>query len=168
MRLIIFGAGGYGRTVADVAEQSGRYTEILFLDDNNADAAGKCADYVNFISEETEFYPAFGNNEGRVRFIDEIEEKGGKVASIIHSSAYVSPKATLQRGVAILPKAVVNTGTVLEKGVLVNVSAVVDHDCIIEEGCHICVGAIVKAENRIPAKTKIEAGEVIENRKYPL
>ena len=35
MRLIILGAGGYGRTVADTAAQTGAYNEILFLDDSN-------------------------------------------------------------------------------------------------------------------------------------
>lgn len=33
MRLIILGMGGYGRTIADVAEQTGMYEEIIFLDD---------------------------------------------------------------------------------------------------------------------------------------
>ena len=168
MKLVILGAGGYGRTVADVACQSGKYSEITFLDDNSSIAVGKCGDYTKFISEDTEFYPAFGNNEGRVKFIDEIESVGGKIATIIHSSAYISPEAKVGKGVSVLPMAVVNTGTVIEKGALVNIKAVIDHDCIIEEGCHICVGAIIKAENRIPAKTKIEAGEVIENKKYPL
>lgn len=47
MQLIILGAGGYGRTVADIARQSGRYSEIHFLDDNSTDTLviGKCADY---------------------------------------------------------------------------------------------------------------------------
>ena len=36
MRLIIIGAGGYGRTVADVARQSGKYESIGFLDDNES------------------------------------------------------------------------------------------------------------------------------------
>ena len=31
----ILGAGGYGRTVADVAAQTGEYNEILFLDDSS-------------------------------------------------------------------------------------------------------------------------------------
>ena len=34
MKLVIIGAGGYGQTVCDVAEQSGKYEEIVFLDDN--------------------------------------------------------------------------------------------------------------------------------------
>jgi UDP-N-acetylbacillosamine N-acetyltransferase len=167
MKLIILGSGGYGKTISDIAEQNGRYEEILFLDDNSPIAGGKCHDFKNYISEDTEFYPAFGNNEIRLRFIDDVEASGGKIATVIHSTAYISPKARIEKGVSVLPKAVVNTGTVLEKGVLVNAAAVIDHDCIIEEGAHICIGALIKAENKIPAKIKIEAGEVIENRKYP-
>ena len=34
MKLIILGAGGHGRTVADIARQSERYTEVCFLDQN--------------------------------------------------------------------------------------------------------------------------------------
>ena len=36
----------------------------------------------------------------------------------------------------------------------------------IEEGVHICLGAIVKGENRVKTLSKIEAGEVIEARKW--
>ena len=63
MHLIILGAGGYGRTVADVAGQTEEYSTILFLDDNSVapDVAGKCAEFARFRGEQTAFYPAFGN-----------------------------------------------------------------------------------------------------------
>ena len=50
MKLIILGAGGYGQTVADVAEQSGEYEEIHFLDDNSTadNVIGKCEDFVKY------------------------------------------------------------------------------------------------------------------------
>ena len=50
-RLVILGAGGYGRTVADLAAQSGQFEPIVFLDDNSAaaDVAGKCADYLKYL-----------------------------------------------------------------------------------------------------------------------
>ncbi len=35
MQLVIIGAGGYGLTIAYVARQSGKYSEILFWDDNS-------------------------------------------------------------------------------------------------------------------------------------
>ena len=57
MRLIILGAGGYGRTVADVAAQTGDYDEIRFLDDNSqtADVIGKCADFVSLLMSKPPF-----------------------------------------------------------------------------------------------------------------
>ena len=67
-----------------------------------------------------------------------------------------------------LPHAVVNTNCVVKSGCIVNCGAIVDHGCVLEEGVHICLGAIVKAENLIPRCMKIEAGEVVQNRTYPL
>lgn len=57
MRLIILGAGGYGRTVADIVDQTGAYDEIHFLDDNSQafGVIGKCAEFKQFDGEETFF-----------------------------------------------------------------------------------------------------------------
>ncbi len=168
MRLVIIGAGGYGQTVADVARQSGKYSEILFLDDNSPLAVGKCADFEQYADDQTEMIPAFGNNPGRLSWLDRLEQAGIPAATLIHSTAYVSPKAVVAAGTVILPKAVINTGCEVRRGCIVNLGAIIDHGCVIEEGVHVCLGAIVKAENRIPGCMKIEAGQVIENRSYPL
>ena len=170
MILVIIGAGGYGQTVADVAEQSGKYEKIVFLDDNKVaeNVVGKCADFEKFISDDTEIYPAFGNNEARLSFIEKLEEKSANIPIIVHKTAYISPKASLKNGTIVLPNALINTDTVVEKGCIINCGAIVDHGCIIEKGVHVCLGAIVKAENRIPAFMKVEAGQVIENRTYKL
>ena len=170
MRLIILGAGGYGRTIADVAEQTGRFDEISFLDDNSTapDVIGKCAEYERFRDEQTTFYPAFGNNEGRLAWLCRLQEAGCAIQTIVHPTAYVSPTTRIEAGTVILPHAIVNTGCEVKAGCIVNCGAIVDHGCVLEEGVHICVGAIVKAENRIPRCIKIEAGEVVQNRAYPL
>ena len=170
MRLIILGAGGFGRTVADVAEQTGVYDEIRFLDDNSQaeDVIGKCAEFSVFANEGTVFYPAFGNNEGRVSWLKKLMENGCEVATIVHPTAYVSPKAGLKHGVAVLPHAIVNANCEIYSGCIINCGAIVDHGCILEEGVHVCLGAIIKAENRIPGCVKVEAGEIIANRTYPV
>lgn len=169
-RLIILGAGGYGRTVADIAMQTGAYDEIRFLDDNAQaeDVIGKCANYVAHVCENTVFYPAFGNNEGRVTWVKRLIEAGCKVTTIIHPTAYVSPTVRMAEGNVILPHAIVNTGCELKAGCIVNCGAIVDHGCVLEEGVHVCLGAIVKAENRIPKCMKIEAGKIVANRTYPV
>ena len=164
MRLVILGKGGYGNVVYDIAEQSGKYDEIIFLDDNTKDekVLGKCGDYLNFVNENTELYPAFGNNSLRVEFIEKFKAQNIKVATIISKDAYVSPKAQIGDGCVLLPKCVINTNAVLKDGCLINIGAVVDHDSIISKGCHICIGAVVKGGNHLPENFKLEANQVIE------
>ncbi len=169
-RLIILGAGGFSRTVADLAAQLGTYDKIAFLDDlkTGPDILGKCSEFIQYLEKDTEFYPAFGNNTNRLQWIERILSAGGTVPTLIHPRAYVSPTAVLGIGTVVLAMAVVNTGVIAEKGCILNIGALVDHDCILEAGIHLCPGVIVKAENRIPAGKKIESGEVILARNLPL
>ena len=170
-KLLILGAGGYGRTVFDVAQQLGCYDKIAFLDDarvNTPGVLGNCGEYLSFADDTTEMYPAFGNNEVRMAWINRLMEDGIRLPVLVHPEAYVSPTATLFSGVTVLPKAVVNTGVMVKTGCIVNIGALIDHDCILEEGCHLAPGAIVKAENRIPGCTKIDSGTVVQNGQYPL
>ena len=157
-RLIILGSGGYGRTVYDIAEQLGYL--IIVLDD--ADQEHPLISFSHYIDDNTEFIPAFGNNEFRLEWIRRIEEAGAKLATLIHPTAYVSPKAHVSEGCVILPGAIVNTGSYIGKGCIVNLSAIVDHDVIVEDGVHLCIHCIVKSENRILCCEKIEAGEIVE------
>lgn len=168
MNLLILGAGGYGRTVADVAAQFGIYEKIRFLDDQStsADVLGPCGDYQNYIHESVALYPAFGNNEGRLRWIETLRAAGANIPTLVHPTAYVSPTATLGVGCTVLPHAIVNTNVTVGDGCIVNCGAMIDHGCVIEPGCHICLGAIVKGENKIASCTKVEAGEVIERGTY--
>lgn len=170
MRLIILGAGGHGKVVADLAKQTGKYDNICFLDDNSTseNVVGKCSDFVKFKSENTEMYPAFGNNFGRIEWENKIYEAGIKLARIIHPLAYISPFAEIADGCVIMPYAIVNTGTKVEKACIINMGAIVDHDCILEEGCHLAPGAIVKGENHLPKGTKVDSGEVIPLQYYKI
>lgn len=156
--LIILGSGGYGRTVYDIAEQLGY--SIIVLDD--ADEEHPLASFSRYINDDTDFIPAFGNNEFRLQWMKRIEEAGGKLAILIHPTAYVSPKAQISDGCVILPEAIVNTGSQVGKGCIINLGATIDHDVVIEDGVHLCVRCIVKGENRILRCEKIEAGEIVE------
>lgn len=169
MRLVVLGAGGYGQTVADLAYQSEKYREIYFLDDQKQtdNVCGVCGDYKKFVREDIEMYPAFGNNEVRMQWLDRLKEDGITVPTLIHSTAYVSPRAEISVGTMILPGAIVNTDSKVGRGCIINSGAIVDHGCVIEEGVHVCLNAVIKAENRIPRCMKIEAGEVVAIRTYP-
>ena len=164
-KLVILGAGGYGSVVKDIAEQLG-YESIVVLDDNILE--WPLASFIDFLGENTEFIPAFGNNEFRMEWIRKIEKAGGQLATLIHPTAYVSPKASVAPGTVVLPHAIINTDVLVERGCILNLGVMVDHGCVVEEGVHICLGAMIKAENRVKALSKIEAGEVIEARIWPV
>ena len=168
MKLIILGAGKYGKEIEDVAEQMDRFDRIDFLDDFATwdRVIGKCSDFNQHLSENTAFFVAFGDNEMRARWLKALMAANATIVNIVHPSAYISPKASLGNGVAILPKALVNSHCVIENGRIINSGAIVDHDTTIGEYAHVCVGAIVKADNKIPAFMKVEAGNVIERFTY--
>lgn len=168
MRLVILGAGGHGQVVADVARQTKKYSEIIFLDDNSPLAAAKCDEFSRFADSDTEMYAAFGNNALRLSFLDRFRENGIKAAQIVHPLSYISDTATLSAGCCVMPYAIINTDCKIARGCIINCGSIVDHGCVIEEGVHVSPGAIIKAENKIPAQTKIESGEVIPIRHYPL
>ena len=157
-RLVILGSGGYGHTVADIAHQLGYSTIVL----DDADSDHPLSSFQSYINFSTLFIPAFGNNAFRMEWINRIEESGGQLATLIHPTAYVSPKASIACGTVILPHAIVNTDVVVGKGCIINLGAIVDHGCVLEEGVHIAPGAVIKGENRIEKCSKIETGEVVE------
>ena len=72
-RFVILGAGGYGRTVADVAHQLGYSTIVL----DDADPTHPLLTFSSYISNDTSFIPVFGNNAFRMEWLNGIEESGG-------------------------------------------------------------------------------------------
>ena len=104
MNLLILGAGGYGRTVADLARQLAHYETVAFLDDSCTceTVLGKCEDYLQFSPENWELYPAFGNNSVRTAWMEKLQGAGYAVPTLVHPAAYVSPCATLGAGVVVL------------------------------------------------------------------
>ena len=159
MRLVILGFGKFGKEIEDVAIQMGCYSEIVFLDDK---INSKLSDWPTFVDDETVFFVAFGDNNMRQKWIEDIKASNARLTNIIHPTAYISPMAQIGVAVAVLPKAVVNTYCVIEDGAIINTGSIVDHDTTIGKYSHICVGAIVKADNMVPSKERIEAGVVIE------
>lgn len=188
MRLIIIGAGGHGQAVREVALMLKKYLttdgndNIFFLDDRYKSVAnesqmygtieykivGNCDEYIKYIDQSTEFYPAFGDNHRRLQWEEEICQAGGKLATLIHPTAYVAKSVVISPGTVIFPKAMVNTGCIIGRACIVNIGAIVDHGCVLNDACHVNSGAIVMAENNVPMYTKVDSGEVIPLRKWSI
>ena len=97
---IILGSEAYGKTVLDIAEQLG-YNPIIVLDD--ADQAHPLSSYKAYLNMPyAEYIVAFGNNEFRLSWLSKLKKSGATLATLIHPSAYVNPKAVIDPGTVIL------------------------------------------------------------------
>jgi len=162
--LMILGAGGHGRVVKETAEAMGVFGKIDFLDDNleSKVALGLCSDFEKYAGEYPYAFPAFGNNELRMKWTERLQEKCFKIPVLIHPTAFVSPSATVHLGTIVEAKAIINTNSVIARCSIVSVGAIIDHDTYIGIGCHIDCGATVMANCVVNDFTKLASGKVYE------
>lgn len=163
-RLIIIGASGHGKVVADIAKLNG-YTHIAFLDDDESikDCAGypvlgvvDCAD-----SLEGALFVAIGQANVRKRLMDRYRERNFPV--LIHPNAVVADSVEMGEGSVVMAGAVVNPYSVIGKGSIINTSASVDHDCALGDFVHVSVGAHLCGNVWVDEGTWIGAGAVVSN-----
>ena len=142
--VIIIGAGGHGKVVADIVLLSG--DKILgFLDDDCSKkefigfpVLGIVGEYSKY--PDAEFVVAIGNNKARRRKAEQIA--GSKLYTAVHPTSVISKIDTeIGEGTVVMPNAVVNAGTHIGKHCVVNSGAIMEHDDRIGDFSHISVGA---------------------------
>lgn len=180
-RLVIIGAGGHGKVIADIALKNG-YTDVVFVDDN---AVGSCmgfpivctnAEIEKLNDGKTDFVIAIGANEIRKRIA---ERHALHWATLVHPSAQIGGNVELGKGTVVMAGAVINACATVGEHCIINTCAVVEHDNHIEdyvhispnaalggtvyvgEGAHIGIGATVKNNIKICKNCTIGAGAVV-------
>ena len=166
--LIIIGAGGHGRVIADIAQKLGVYNTIAFLDDGDAQESmglpivGKAADMEKYV-DKADVFVAIGNSKVRRMFIERLLSAGANIPTLIHPSAVVGPCVEIGVGTAVMAGAVINPCSKLGKGVILNTCSSIDHDCIIGDYCHIAVGVHIAGTVRLGENVWLGAGTIIKN-----
>ena len=168
-RLVIVGASGHGKVVADIAFRCG-YDDVLFLDDgaNVCECAGLpvvgcSSDACEMKDATTDFFVAVGNADARQRIQDSLVAGGCSIATLVHPAACISRRVTIGMGSVVMAGAVVNSDTVIGDGCIVNTGATVDHDCRIGDYAHVSVGAHLAGTVHVGYATWVGAGAVISN-----
>ncbi len=161
-RLIIIGASGHGKVVADTAALCG-YDDIVFLDDdeNEKECAGWPVIGKSTEAPDGEVFVAVGNAESRKRLTQLYN--GRKFPILIHPSAVIAKSAEIGEGTVVMAGAVVNPDAKIGKGCIINTCSSVDHDCIVEDYCHISVGSHLSGTVTVGSMTWIGAGAVVSN-----
>ena len=167
--LLVVGAGGHGRSVAEAAELSRQFEVVGFLDDSLLDAEtlhglhvlGPAASMVSHRSVCDQAIVAIGNNAVRERLILQLVETGFELATVIHPRAFVSPSAVLGKGSVVMAGGIVGTETSLGMGVIINCGAVVDHHALVEDFGHLGVNATMAGGTRLGFGAWMQAGSAL-------
>ena len=165
--LVIIGASGHGKVVADIAEKNG-YANIMFLDDNRAlescgnyKVVGTCKDALNY--EGADFVVAIGNASVRRKIQTELLKSGAHIVSLCHPAAVIAPNVKIGQGSVVMAGAVINPFTEIGQGCIINTCASVDHDCCIGDFVHVSIGVHVAGTVTINESTWVGAGAIIIN-----
>lgn len=144
--VIIIGASGHGKVIADIILKS-KDKVYGFLDDNEnlGDSfcefpiLGKVDEYKTYISKY-EFIIAIGNANIREAITNKMTN--AKWYTAIHPTAVISNiDVVINEGTTIMANAVINSSASIGKHCIINTSAVVEHDNMIADYVHISVGA---------------------------
>jgi len=180
-KLVIIGASGHGKVIADIALKNG-YEIVGFLDDNDTikeiggfPLLGSVSDAVKFASE-CEFFIAIGNNRIREMIADKYAVNW---ATLIHPTAVIGRDVEINAGTVVMANAVINPSARIGKHCIINTGAVIEHDNFLQNYVHVSpnaalagtvhvgervhggVGACVKNNTNITADVTVGAGAAV-------
>lgn len=165
-KLLVLGAGGHGKAVAEAALLSGEWQQVVFLDDRWSELKVVCGlPVVGGLSHLAEnagatdgAIVAVGNNCLRRAWQEKITAAGISLACVVHPRACVSASASIGPGSVIMSLAVVGAEARLGQGVIINAGAVVDHDVTLDDYAHLGVGVCLAGGVMVGEAAWLQAG----------
>jgi sugar O-acyltransferase (sialic acid O-acetyltransferase NeuD family) len=167
--IVVFGAGGHGKVVADAARAAGHQLAAFVDDDEGRDGAVIWDVPVvswSRLQREREQLSSFavalgvGGNAAREACHARLVAAGLPVATVVHPAAVVAPTARLGEGTVVLATAVVNPDAVVGRGVIINTGAVVEHDCQIGDYAHLSPNAALGGGVSVGRRSHLGLGAV--------
>ncbi|HKN04877.1 MAG TPA: sugar O-acyltransferase [Buttiauxella sp.] len=163
--LLIIGAGGHGRSVAEVAVLSGEFSQIAFLDDSWQIGASKTSNIIGRTEHLAEHKQSFnhvmiaiGNNTVREKMQKRVLDQGINLTTLIHPTAFISSSAQIGIGTVVFAGVVIGANTRIGDNVIINCNSTVDHDGFVDDFVHIGIGVQLAGSSHIGRGAFIQAG----------
>lgn len=170
--LILIGGGGHCKSVIEAAESAGyNILGVLDMPEDvgkeilSTQVIGTDDDIPQYV-DKAEFVITVGfikNPATRIKLYRKVKEAGGKLATIIASTAYVSQYATIGEGTVAMHHAFVNAGAKVGNNVILNTFTNVEHDAVIGDQCHISTGTMVNGDCKVGTNCFIGSQSVLAN-----
>lgn len=167
--VVIVGAGGHGRVVADALLASGRTVggfvdadqgqwgqSMMGLPVLGGDAVLDAPEWRNHL-----LVNAIGANPLREDIQRRLEAAGRVFTGARHPRATVSPFARLDDTVQIFANAVVQPGVIAGPGCIINSGAIVEHDCELGAFTHCAPGSVLCGGVKTGPRVHVGAAAVV-------
>ena len=167
--LIIIGASGHGKVVADIAMKMNKWKNIAFLDDNQSlekimgiPVIGNSSKVIEY-KKNSDFFVAVGNNSTRERIQEGLLAQDIPVVSLIHPSAIIGMDVEIGLGTAIMAGVVINSSSIVGKGCIINSNSGLDHDNQSGDYVHISPRTHLAGTVKVGKGSWLGIGSVVSN-----
>jgi sugar O-acyltransferase (sialic acid O-acetyltransferase NeuD family) len=153
--VIVFGAGGHGKTLIELIREAGQLELVGVVDDrlargsdvlgipvlgNRDDLASIRRDGIGLAANAI---GGISNMASRVAVSQALAARGFVLPALVHPTAFVEASASIGEGAQILAHSYVGSDAIVGKGVIVNTGAVVSHDCVLDDHVNLSPGCLL-------------------------
>ena len=175
-RLLIVGAGGFGREMFGAAREAVGYGtdfEIGGFLDARSDALAGFEGYPAVIGDPATYEPrpgdvfvtALGGIEARRRCAEALEAKGAEFVAIVHRTAFVGPGVKIGAGSFVAPNAVLTADVTVGRHVSVFHCSSVGHDTVLGDYSHVYAQCSLGGAVKLGEGARVFPGSVIVPRR---
>ncbi len=167
MHLGIYGTGGFGKEIFDVAcrqnEQTQKWESIFFIDDFKENGSlcylGNVFTLTNVLTtyslDNLEVVIAIGEPLVRINIKEKLKKNNIKLGKVIDPSAIISPTAVLGDGIIITSDCIIASSAIVGENVAINVKSIIGHDIVLAND------VVVSSMVNIGGACKIGAGSYL-------
>lgn len=170
-KIIIIGAGGFGRevlwTITECNNESKKYDVLGFVDDDptlhntlisDLPVLGDIDWILSSSFTDVGFVIAIGENKIRKKIVERLKHKNFKYPIIKHPSIHCATSVNLEEGTIIQAGSILSVNVNIGKHSYINFNCTIGHDSIIEDYVTLSPGVNLSGTNKIKTGVLIGTG----------
>ncbi|WP_338778813.1 acetyltransferase [Metabacillus sp. FJAT-52054] len=168
-KLLIIGASGHGKVVADIALRMNKWQNVAFIDDNKNITTSMGLEVIGTSEEvslhinDCDIFVGIGNNVLRQSVHEKLEASGASIPSLIHPDAIIGSQVNLGIGTVVMARTIINCGSIIGKGCIINTASTIDHDNYIANFVHLSPGVHLAGSVTVGQGSWLGIGSVVSN-----
>ena len=171
-KVMIYGASGHGKVIADIIERN--QVEVLGFVDDDYSKWGKLffgyrvwggEEYLTQLTkkEKISIIIGVGDNHTRRKIKEKLDRQNIYFERAVHPSAQLGRGISIGEGTVVMANSVINSDSCIGDHCIINTTVTIDHDCIISDFVHLSPGAHLSGSVQIDSFSWIGLGASVIN-----